>query len=554
MSKYVVGVDFGTLSARALVLEIGSNQELCSAVMDYPHGVMDEYLPNGTPLKSDWALQHPQDYLDCLKFIIPESLRLSRVSPSDVIGIGIDFTASTVIPVDKDGLPLCMHSEYADNPHAWPKLWKHHGAQAEANRMTEVANERGESFLRRYGGKVSSEWMLPKIWQVLNEAPEIYAAADRFIEAGDWIVFQLTGQERRSSSMAGYKAFWHKDEGYPSREYFKALDPRLENVIEEKLPGKLYPVGDKAGEITLKASAITGLLPGTTVAVANIDAHASLPAAKIVSPGSMLVILGTSACHIMIGNRECEIPGMCGVVADGVIPGYPGYEAGQNCMGDHFAWVVKNCCPPAYHEAAADKGLNIHEYLTSLAQQQKPGATGLIALDWWNGNRSVLVDANLSGLILGMTLATKPEDIYRALIEAVAYGTRMIIETFEKNGVKINALYAGGGISKKNPLVMQIFSDVLNRQIHIAASAQAPAMGAAMFGAVAAGSARGGYDAIENAAAEMGKLDEHFYRPIPENVAIYNRLYAEYVALHDHFGRGANDVMKRLRLIREEQR
>lgn len=554
MTKYAIGVDFGTLSARALVVEIGTGRELHSATMNYPHAVMDEYLPDGTRLKPDWALQHPQDYLDCLAHVIPEALRLSQVKAEDVIGMSIDFTACTVLPVDQSGWPLCLQPEYEHNPHAWCKLWKHHAAQDKANRMTEIAQARGEKFLPRYGGKISSEWMIPKIWQVLDEAPEIYAAADRFIEAGDWVTMQLTGVERRSSCMAGYKALWHKASGYPSDDFFKALDPRLEHVVDEKLSRDIYPIGSKAGEITEKAAKLTGLLPGTAVAVSNVDAHVSLPPAGLVEPGSMLMIMGTSTCHVMIDGKERIVPGMCGVVEDGVIPGLMGYEAGQACVGDHFAWMVKNCCPPAYYAAAEAQGMGIHEYLTSLAEKQRPGASGLLALDWWNGNRSVLVDADLTGMIMGMTLTTKPEEIYRALIEATAYGTRMIIESFENSGIEIKGLYACGGISKKNPFVMQIYADVLNREIRIATSTQAPALGSAMFGAVAAGKARGGYDSIVDAAREMGRLDERYYTPIPENAAVYEKLFREYALLHDYFGRGGNDVMKRLKAVKEAQR
>ena len=541
MPKYAIGVDFGTLSARALVLEMGTGRELCSATMNYPHAVMDEYLPDGTKL---------QDYLDCLKYVIPEAMRLSGVDAEDVIGMGIDFTACTMLPVDKDGTPLCLKSEYAHNPHAWTKLWKHHAAQDEANKLNQIATERGETFLKRYGGKISSEWMIPKIWQILDEAPDIYDAADRFMEAGDWVIMQLTGVECRSSCFAGYKSLWHKTEGYPSDDFFKALDPRLEHVVDEKLGRKLYPIGTKAGEITEKASALTGLKPGSAVAVANIDAHVSLPAAALVNSGDMFMILGTSGCFIMVYDEERIVPGMCGVVEDGAIPGLMGYESGQPCMGDSYAWMVKNCCPPAYYEAAKAAGMDIHQYLTSLAEKNKPGASGLIALDWWNGNRSTLVDVDLTGMIIGMTLATKPEEIYRAMIESTAYGCRMIFDTFEKHGVKISGLYACGGVSKKNAMLMQIYSDVLNREIRVASSTQAPAMGSAMFGAVAAGKARGGYDSIVDAANEMGRLEEKYYSPNPENVAVYDKLYQEYATLYDFFGRGGNDVMKRLKAIR----
>jgi len=553
MPKYAIGVDFGTLSARALVLEIGTGRELSSATMNYPHAVMDEYLPDGTPLKPDWALQHPQDYMDCLNHVIPEAMRLSGIDAADVIGMGIDFTACTMLPVDKEGTPLCFKPEYAGNPHAWTKLWKHHAAQDEANKLNEIAQQRNEPFLKRYGGKISSEWMIPKIWQILDEAPDIYDAADRFMEAADWVIMQLTGVERRSSCFAGYKALWHKNDGYPSDDFFKALDPRLEHVVDEKLSRDLYPIGTKAGEITEKASELTGLKQGTAVAVANIDAHVSLPAAALVNSGDMFMILGTSGCYIMIHELERIVPGICGFVEDGAIPGLMGYEAGQPCMGDSYAWMVKNCCPPEYFEAAKAAGMDIHQYLTSLAEKHKPGASGLLALDWWNGNRSTLVDADLTGMIMGMTLTTKPEEIYRALIESTAFGCRMIFDTYEEHGVNIRALYACGGVSKKNAMLMQIYADVLNREIRVASSSQAPAMGSAMFGAVAAGKAQGGYDSIVDAAKEMGRIDEKYYTPNPENVPVYDKLYQEYAILYDFFGRGGNDVMKRLKAIREQQ-
>lgn len=299
---------------------------------------------------------------------------------------------------------------------------------------------------------------------------------------------------------------WHKRLGYPSPEFFKALDPRLEHVVEEKLNCPVSPLGVKAGEITEEAAKLSGLLPGTAVAVANVDAHVTVPACKIAGPGKMLAIMGTSTCHMMVGTEEKEVPGMCGVVEDGILPGYYGYEAGQSCVGDHFAWFVENCCPAAYVEEAKAKGVSAHQLLTEKAQTLKVGESGLVALDWWNGNRSVLVDVDLTGMMLGMTLATKPEELYRALIEATAYGTRKIMETFRKSGVEVNEFIASGGISQKNSMAMQIYADVLNVPIHIGGSAQGPALGSAIFGAVAAGKEKGGYDSVFEAAGVMGKL------------------------------------------------
>jgi len=551
--KYSIGVDFGTQSGRAVLVEIGTGREVATAVKVYPHGVMDEYLPDGkTRLEDDWALQHPQDYLDVLGETIPAVLKQAGVDREDVIGVGIDFTACTMLPTDEKGTPLCFYDEYKSNPHAYVKLWKHHAAQDEANRLNEIAGKRGEDFLLRYGGKISSEWLIPKIWQILNEAPEIYEKAGRFMEAADWVIMQLVGEEKRNSCTAGYKALWHKQKGYPSNEFFKALDPRLENVVDEKLSRDIYPIGSKAGEITEKAAKLTGLKPGTAVAVANVDAHVAVPAVGITEEGKMLMIMGTSTCHILLGTEEKMVPGMCGVVEDGVIPGYLGYEAGQSCVGDHFEWFVKNCVPASYFQEAEERGMNIHDLLSEKAQKLAVGESGLVALDWWNGNRSVLVDVDLTGMIVGLTLLSKPEEIYRALIEATAYGTRMIIETFEESGVPIRELYAAGGISQKNPFLMQIYADVTNREIKISASSQTPALGSAMFGAVAAGKERGGYDSIVDAAKEMARLKDVVYKPNPENVKMYDKLYAEYKILHDYFGRGGNDVMKRLKEIKRQ--
>lgn len=553
MAKYSIGVDFGTLSGRALLVNVETGEELADATLNYPHAVMDEQLPCGKKLPPDWALEHPQDYLDVFAYTIPEVLKKSGVSPEDVIGVGIDFTACTLLPVKADGTPLCFLEKYKEEPHAYIKLWKHHAAQDKANKLNEIAAQRGEEWLARYGGKISSEWAFPKIWQILDECPEVYEDADFFIEAADWVIWQLTGVQTRNSCTAGYKAIWHKQKGYPEKSFFKALDPRLENVVEEKLNCPITPLGKKAGEICEKAANLTGLKVGTAVAVANVDAHVTAPAVKIDGPGKILAIMGTSTCHILLGTEEHNVPGMCGVVEDGVYLGYFGYEAGQSCVGDHFAWFVENCCPPEYYAAAEKEGLNIHQYLTKKAEKLKVGQSGLLALDWWNGNRSVLVDVDLTGMMLGMTLLTKPEEMYRALIEATAYGTRKIVETFRANGVPIHEFYASGGISLKNPMAMQIYADVLGIPVKIGGTTQGPALGSAIFAAVAAGSQKGGYDDIFKAAGVMGKLKDTIYTPIPENQKVYNQLFAEYDKLHDYFGRGENDVMKRLKEIKKEQ-
>jgi L-ribulokinase len=551
--KYAIGVDFGTESGRAVLVDVTDGQEVATAVHPYADGVIDEVLP-GTDIQlpPDFALQNPADYIEVLRVTIPAVLKEGGVDPEDVIGLGTDFTACTMLPVDEMGTPLCMKPEWRDNPYAWVKIWKHHAAQPEANRLNEIAAERGEKWLSRYGGKISSEWLFPKIWETLNHALQVYEAADRYIEGADWIVLQLTGQERRNSCTAGYKAIWHKRKGYPSDDFFAALDPRLRHVVDEKLSREIYPLGGRAGGLTLEMAEITGLRPGTAVPIGNVDAHVSVPAATVVEPGRLVAIMGTSICHMVLGTEERIVPGMCGVVEDGIIPGLFGFEAGQSCVGDHFAWFVDNCVPAAYHEEAKGRGLNTHQLLEEKAAQQKPGEHGLVALDWWNGNRSVLVDVDLTGLLLGATLATKPEDIYRALIEATAFGTRVIIETFEESGVAVNEIVACGGLPERNKLLMQIYADVTGREIRVAATAQAGAFGSAMFAAVAAGKGAGGYDSIFEAAEKMARLQDVVYRPSPTPKAVYDQLYAEYLKLHDYFGRGENDVMKRLKALRQQ--
>lgn len=552
MAKYTIGVDFGTLSGRAVLVNAKTGEELCSAVYEYPHAVMDRSLPCGKKLGHDWALQDPNDYVEVLYHTIPQVLAQSGVAADDVIGIGTDFTACTLVACKSDGTPLCNVPGFAEEPHAYVKLWKHHAAQSYANRLNAIAAERGETWLANYGGKISSEWAIPKIWQVLDEAPEIYAATDRYIEAADWIIWQLCGVEVRNSCTAGYKEIWNKKAGYPSKAFFKALDPRLENVVEDKLSTDITPLGRRAGGLMVEMAKRLGLNPGTAVAVGNVDAHVCVPSVGIDAPGKMLAIMGTSTCHMLMGTQERQVPGMCGVVEDGILPGFFGYEAGQSCVGDHFSWFIENCLPASYRDMAEKEGKNIHAYLRSLAEKLRPGESGLLALDWWNGNRSVLVDVDLTGMMLGMTLQTKPEEIYRALIEATAYGTRMIIETFRENGVDVNAFYASGGISQKDPMTMQIYADVIKMPVRIAGSAQGPAFGSAIFASVAAGKEAGGYDDVFEAARTMGKVKDKVYYPIEANSRIYDRLFAEYKQLHDYFGRGQNDVMKRLKELKQQ--
>ena len=543
---YTIGVDFGTESGRAVLVRVSDGEALAEAVTPYRHGVMDSQLPDGTPLGREWALQHPQDYLDVFQRAVPEVLRLSGISPEQVIGIGIDFTACTILPTTSDGTPLCLLPQYAGRPHAWVKLWKHHAAQPQADRINALAEKRGEPWLPRYGGKISSEWLFAKALQLLEGDPETYRASDRIIEAADWVVWQLTGQESRNACTAGYKAIY-QDGHYPAPEFFAALNPEFADVVQTRLSPDLAPLGGLAGRLSAEAAGWTGLPQGIAVAVANVDAHVTAPAAGVVGPGRLVAIMGTSTCHVLIGETLAEVPGMCGVVDGGVVPGAYGYEAGQSGVGDIFAWLIRHLVPPEYHQQAEREGLSLHQLLEREAARQRVGEHGLIALDWWNGNRSVLVDAHLSGLIVGLTLATRAPDLYRALIEATAYGTRVIIENFEASGVPVRELVIAGGL-KKNRMLMQIYADVTGRPLSILDAEQGPALGSAMHAAVAAGA----YPDIAAAAQQMSRLTPHAYVPDARASATYDRLYAEYLTLHDYFGRGLNDVMHRLKALAAE--
>jgi L-ribulokinase len=553
VASYVIGVDFGTESGRAVVIDTADGHEVGSSVYAYANGVIDERLPapdDDVRLAPEWALQDPDDYLRTFQQAVPSAIAKAGVDAAEIIGVGIDFTACTMLPVRADGTPLATLPEYRREPHAWVKLWKHHAAQPEADRINATARERGEEWLPRYGGKISSEWFYSKALQILDEAPEVYAAADRLIEAADWVIWRLTGVETRNSCTAGYKAIWSKQEGFPTDAYFAALDPALRDIVDHKMSRQVSSIGEKAGQLTAEASAWTGLRAGTAVAVANVDAHVSVPATTVTEPGRMVMVMGTSTCHMVLADHEAAVEGMCGVVEDGILPGLFGYEAGQSGVGDIFAWFVENLVPAQYFDQAEREGTDVHVVLEREAAKLAPGESGLVALDWMNGNRSILVDVDLSGMILGATLATRAPEIYRALIEATAFGTRVIIESFEASGVPIDDLVACGGLPDKNKLLMQIYADVTKREISIAASSQTPALGSAMWAAVAAGSADGGYDSIEDATAAMAQLRDEHYLPDPAAAAVYDELFAEYRALHDYFGRGANDAMKRLRAIR----
>ncbi|MGY2700705.1 ribulokinase [Nocardioides sp. HB32] len=546
-----IGVDFGTLSARAVVVRTSDGAELGAAVHEYQHAVMDARLTAGpaatrrhVALPPDWALQVPQDYVDVLRTAVPAAVRAAGVEPRDVVGVGTDFTACTVLPVLADGTPLCELPEYADRPHAYAKLWKHHAAQPHADRINELAHQRSEPWISRYGGLVSSEGEFAKGLQLLQEDPELYDRAELFVEAADWIVWQLTGRYVRSACAAGYKGLF-QDGRYPDADFLAALDPRFARFAEQKLAGRIGRLGDAAGGLSPEAAAWTGLPAGIAVAVGNVDAHVTAPAAQATEAGQLVAIMGTSTCQLVSDTRLVEVPGMCGVVDGGIVDGLFGYEAGQSGVGDIFAWYVENQVPGRYAEEAAALGLSVHEHLTELGYREPTGAHGLVALDWHSGNRSVLVDHGLSGVVVGQTLATRPEQGYRALLEATAFGTRVVVETFAAASLPVTEVVAAGGLVR-NTRLMQTYADVLGLPISTIGSDQGAALGSAIHAAVAAGV----HPDVRAAAAAMGSRGPVVYTPDEHDAATYDLLYAEYLQLHDWFGRGGNDVMARLRALR----
>ena len=533
MKKYTIGVDFGTLSARAVLLDADSGNEVASAELTYPHAVMSNKIPCGTVLEDDVALQHPKDYIEALSYTVKNVLEDSGVIPEAVIGIGIDFTACTVLPVDKNFVPLCFDGKYENIPYAYAKLWKHHAAAGQAKRITELAIESNADWLSSCGGTVSSEWLLPKLLETLEKAPEVYNAAEYFVEAGDWITWLLTGKNVRSTCMAGFKGLWRDEIGYLDKGFLKKLAPEFENIYETKLSGDVLPSGTLAGRINAEGAKLTGLCEGTAVSVPVIDAHAALPAAGIAEDGKLMLIIGTSCCHIVMDKNDYNIQGLFGKVGNGLVPGYIIYEAGQGCVGDLFDWFIKNCVPAKYADEAKEKGVSVFDLLEEKASKIEAGSNKVFALDWWNGNRTPYNDSTLSGSMFGLTLSTKPEEMYRALIEAVAFGTKAIVDLFEDGGIKISECLAGGGIAVKNKLLMQIFADVTGKSIKVTECKQAGAVGSAIFAASAA-------DVCETMEATVKKLSKPcttVYTPNLKNTEKYAEAYKRYKKFSELFAK-----------------
>lgn len=549
---YTVGVDFGTLSARAVCLEPATGRVLSSAAAPYPHGVLDTALPDGTPLPSGFALQHPDDWVRVLNEIVPQAVAGSGRNGKDCIGLGIDFTSCTVLPIDKAGRPLCLLQEFASETQAWPKLWKHHGAIAEAEELTKLAEQNALPFLSRCGGRIGAEHFWPKLLETLRRAPNVYNAAAAFPEAGDYIAYLLTGTLCTNACMAGYKLFWDPESGLPSRTFLAAAHPLLADFAENKYPGRILSPGETVGRLSAAAAKTLGLPAGIPVAAPVIDAHAAMPALGITQPGDVLAILGTSGCYLCLSDEEKRVPGLCGLARGGIYPGRWALEAGQSAFGDVLDWFVRHAVPAETAAAAKENGMDAHGFLSAEAARLRPGESGLLALDWWNGNRSVLADANLTGLMLGMTLRTGPAEIYRALLESICFGAKMIFDTFRASNVPVRKLCACGGISEKNPVLMQLLADITGLRTEVFVGGQACAAGAALYAASAAGKEAGGFASPLEAAAACAPRADRVYVPNEAVRNAYAPLYAEYCRLTELFGRESSSVMKRLSAIQRE--
>ncbi|MCX8157464.1 MAG: ribulokinase [Verrucomicrobiae bacterium] len=559
-SNFTLGLDYGTNSVRALIVETATGREVASAITVYPQGEQGVILD---PQDPNLARQHPEDYLTGLEASVKQALKLAakdrEFKPERIIGIGVDTTGSTPLPVDNKGRPLAMSKKFARHPAAMAWLWKDHTGHAEAEEITAAAEKSRPQFLAKCGGRYSSEWFWSKILHCARTAPEVFDAAYTWVECADWIPAVLTGtdapeQLKRGVCAAGHKAMYHRAwGGYPDAEFLGALDSRLVRV-RQTLPAECFHVGHAAGQLTRPWAKRLGLKPGIPVAVGAFDAHLGAVGSGI-APGVLVKIIGTSTCDILVSPLATvlpDIPGLCGIVPESVLPGMYGLEAGQSAVGDIFNWFVNVIAPGGARQGS-------HEALTKGAAALKPGQSGLLGLDWHNGNRTILVDQRLTGLILGLTLHSTPAEIYRALIESTAYGARRIIERFEEYGVKVERVVNCGGIAAKNPLVMQIYADVLGRPMQISRSDQTCALGAAMAGAVVAGKAAGGHENFAAAAQAMTGVKAQSFQPIPENQAVYERLYQLYRRLHDAFGvRGTQadlaGVMKELLNIRDATR
>ena len=560
MNKYTIGLDYGTNSVRALIVDVANGREVATAVWNYSQGTQGVILSRDPNL----ARQHPADYVQGAEVTIRKALSQARqsvrgFSPAQVIGIGVDTTGSTPLPVDANGRPLALNKKFANNPAAMAWLWKDHTGVAEAAEITALARKLRPQYLAKCGGTYSSEWFFCKILRCLRAAPEVFDAAFSWVECADWIPAMLTGTEHPDQLVvgicaAGHKAMYSDDwGGYPDAKFLSKLDPKL-GELRARLRPKACAIDRSVGGLTAEWARRTGLPAGIPVAVGAFDAHLGGVGSGI-APGVLVKIIGTSTCDMMVvpvGDKLADIPGLCGIVNGSILPGYFGLEAGQSAVGDIFNWFV-NYIQPLGGKAGS------HENLSAAAAKLAPGESGLLALDWNNGNRTILVDQRLTGLLVGQTLYTTPAEIYRAMVEATAFGALTIINRFEEFGVKVEQVVNCGGISEKNPLVMQIYADVTGRPIKISRSAQTCALGAAIAGAVVAGKRAGGYASYAAAQKAMTGLKPKVFKPNPKAHAVYQQLYPLYRQLHDAFGTPKADgtlfnVMKELIEIRTRAR
>lgn len=554
--KYTIGLDYGTLSGRGILVRCSDGQIIASAVKKYTHGVMNDYLPdNLTALPTKWCLQHPQDYLEVLDIVVSQLLEIGRIDKKDIIGIGIDFTACTVLPVDTNGIPLCMIEKFRNRRNAYVKLWKHHGAQEQSDKINLLLKQWNMQDNPRFGGKVSPELMAPKVMEMLQEDAEIYDFATEILEAGDWLTRMLTGSHQRSCSMAGYKMWWNHEEGYPHKEFFNALHPKMINFVDEKLSGAICSMGGKIGTLSPEWANRLGLQGGIAVAPTIIDSHAGFPGSGITKKGQMMMVLGTSSVMITLSDKPYSQKGVFGGVRDGIVKDYYALESGLAAVGDLLGWFVENLVPMSYYKEAEVCNIDIHMLLSRKMEQLEIGQSGMLALDWWNGNKTPYVDGNLMGSIIGMTLNTKPEEIYRTLIEATAFGTRVIKELFENSGNRIEEIVASGGIAVKNPILMQIYADVLGVDIKIAVCDQAAALGSAIYAALAAGKESGGYDSYKDAVNAMTTKNENTYTYQPSNKKKYDKLYEIYKKYNEIMGSKERGILQQLydmKIFKEE--
>jgi L-ribulokinase len=558
---YTIGLDFGSNSVRSLIVDTATGEEVGTAVYNYQSGEAGIILD---PADHNLARQNPADYIQGIETTIQAAVETARqqhkdFSPEKVIGIGVDTTGSTPIPVDEKGNPLSMRNEFANNPNALAWLWKDHTGYVEASEITAMAQKYHPEYLSRCGGTYSSEWFFSKILHCLRVDPKVYDAAYTWVEFADYIPAVLTGNTapgrfKSSRCAAGHKAMFNDSwGGYPAKEFLAKLDPKL-GLFRDRLPNQTYTIDTAAGTLTVEWAQKLGLKQGIPVAVGAIDAHLGAVGSGVDS-GKLAQILGTSSCVISVwpsSESLADIPGVCGIVDGSVLPGYFGIEAGQSAVGDIYNWFVNYLQP-----GGSEKGS--HEALTRKAEKLRPGQSGLLALDWNNGNRTILIDQRLTGLILGQTLHTRPEEMYRALIEATAFGMLTIINQMEKYGVMVKSIINCGGIAEKNPMLMQIYADILGRDMLVSRSAQTCALGSAIAGAVVAGPAVGGYANFKEAQKTMCGIKDKKYQPIPENQKVYQRLYSLYQLLHDAFGTkewtgNLAGVMKELLTIKEQVR